>query len=249
MNYEVSHSLRDAVKRSHPMSCFLCSLRITGESMMTVAGTFRRQTLLRLALGGQRAKPIVFGAALFASLLVSRPVFAQTPPAEQLKIVVADETKQYRQGDKKPIPIKVQVLNEVDIPQPAAEVTFLAPPADGPAVTFDTEITADQNCAVPVNEPDKICVKSNDEGFVTLARVIGNDIKGPVTVSVSASFEGKSGTQTVIRTIQGRFWTKNRKIVAAGAAAATAALLYEFLKPGPPTGNVTGATATVAPPH
>jgi hypothetical protein len=232
------------------MSCFLGSVRLTGESMMTCARTFRSETLLRLARGAQKARPIAFGAALFASLLVSRPVFAQTPPAEQLKVVVADETKQYRQGDKKPIPIKVQVLNEVDIPQPAAEVTFIAPPADGPTVTFDTEITADQNCAVPVNEPDKICVKSNDEGFVTLARVIGNDIKGLVTVSVSASFEGKNGTQTVNRTIQGRFWTRNRKIIATGAAAATAVLLYEFLKPGPPNGNVSNTpTATVSAPH
>src|SRR5215471_603934 len=132
-----------------------------------------------------RGLAITVGYLIISAGCVS-PVLCQVVPAEQLKIkVIKGEGDTHRPGDKLGTVLEVQVLTEVDLPQPEAEVTFTAD-ADGPSVRVGKD-----------TKPLSLKVRSNAQGIARVEGVLGNKIKGPVTIRLNASFEGRSGAETI----------------------------------------------------
>jgi hypothetical protein len=159
-------------------------------------------------------------------------------PTEQLKIkVVRGEGDVHRPGDKAGTAIEIQVLNELDLPQADAEVTLTAD-ADGPSVLLEKSTSA-----------FNITRKSDIQGIARVDGVYGNKIKGPVTIKVAASFEGKSGTAAINQVNEsGPLLNRTRGGILAGALAVTGVVLYEIFKPGPPTATINAPTSSTGTP-
>jgi hypothetical protein len=166
-----------------------------------------------------------------------QPAECQVVPAEQLKIVVKQgEGDSHRPGDKTGSTIVVQVLNEVELPQPEADVNFSSD-QEGASVLFDGDKTF-------------VTVRSDAQGMARVPGVRGNKVKGAVTIRVTASFEGKSGTTPINQiNVSGPILNRTRGGILAGALAATGVILYEVFKPGPPTATINSPTATTTSPQ
>jgi hypothetical protein len=164
------------------------------------------------------------------------PANCQVVPTDQLKITVKKgEGDSHRPGDKTGTAISVQVLNEVDLPQSEAEVTF--------------RCESKRACVFLDRDKAKVSTMSNSEGVALVEGVRGNGVRGAVTVYVDAMFEDKKGTAT-INQVNDRapIWTKKRVGLLAGTLAITGIVLYEILKPGPPTLTGNNSGSTVGPP-
>jgi hypothetical protein len=180
-------------------------------------------------------------AGLFSLLLLAlcvSPIRSQVVPTEQLKIkVLKGESDIHRPGDKQGTVIEIQVLNEVDLPQADAEVTFAAD-ADVPSVSLEKDTAA-------LN----VTRKSDIQGIARIEGIYGNKLKGSVTIRVTASFEGKSATSTINQVNQsGPLLNRKRGGILAGVLATTGIVLYEILKPGPPTATINAPTSSTGSP-
>jgi hypothetical protein len=183
-------------------------------------------------------RSVIAAVCLISSAGCLAPVRCQVVPAEQLKIkVLKGEGDTHRPGDKSGTVLEVQVLTEVDLPQPEAEVTFTAD-QDGPSVRAGKD-----------TKPLNLKVRSNAQGIARVEGVLGNKIKGPVTIRLNASFEGRTGADTINQVNEsGPVLNRTRGGILAGALAATGVILYEVLKPGPPTATINPPTATTGGP-
>jgi hypothetical protein len=172
------------------------------------------------------------GVVVLATLLAPRG-YCQAVPAGQLRVdVVRGEGDVHRPGDKAGTAIEIAVLNEVDLPQPAAECSFAAD-ADGPSVRLEKELAM-------LN----LKRMSGADGKALVEGVFGNKINGPVTIRVFCSFEGKEGRAAINQVNErGAILTRNRVLVITGAMAATGISLYQVYKPGPPSAAINAPTA------
>lgn len=185
----------------------------------------------------QRALLVLVSGLSIVGLQTAR---SQVAPAEQLTIKVDCQTCKgegdvHRPGDKRGSTVVVQVLNEVGLPQPEADVKFMAD-QQGPSVFFG-------------DGKDFVTVRTDAEGFATVPGIRGNNVKGAVTLHVSASFEGKTGSLNINQVNErGPVLNRTRGAVLAGALATTGIVLYEVYKPGPPTASINQATPTAGGP-
>src|ERR1044071_2562149 len=136
-------------------------------------------------------------AALFFTLLLLLLAFpgnSQPVPTGQLRIkVVKGEGDTHLPGDHVGKPLEVEVRNDVDLPQPAAEVVFTVPP-EGPHVWL-----AKDKSKKPLVE---LKVVSDDEGIARVDNLVGKKPLGPVAIDVKASYAGKSGANTINQVVQ-----------------------------------------------
>jgi hypothetical protein len=175
----------------------------------------------------------------FLLAMATPAAWCQAVPAEQLQIkVIKGEGDVHRPGDKTGTVIELQVLNEVELPQPDAEVELTAEP-DGPSVRLEKE-------TIPLS----VKVKSNPQGVARVDGILGNKLKGPVTIHVAASFEGKKGVNTINQVNEsGPVLNRTRGLILAGVLAATGIILYERFKPGPPTATINSPTSSTTGPQ
>jgi hypothetical protein len=196
---------------------------------------------MRYRGGGMHLKCGTSQAGVFSVLLLAlcvSPLRSQVVPTEQLRIkVLKGEGDVHRPGDKQGTVVEIQVLNEVDLPQADAEVTLTAD-ADGPSVRLDKD-------AAGLN----ITRKSDIQGIARIEGIYGNKLKGAVTIKVAASFEGKTATNTINQVNEsGPLLNRKRGGILAGVLATTGIVLYEILKPGPPTATINAPTSSTGSP-
>jgi len=170
-------------------------------------------------------------------------------------------------ADKVGKTLEVRVLNEVDLPQSGAKVVFEAvalkesdAAADNPAdpakkkkkkkhvsaLTADGKPRPVAGVYFGAKDITTASATSDADGVVRVTGVFGNKVVGASTIQITATFEGKSGHGAIPQlNDRGPLLSPKQKIAVAGALAATGVILYEVLKPGPPSGQL-GSPSTVA---
>jgi hypothetical protein len=159
---------------------------------------------------------------------------AQAVEGGQLQIAtIKGEGSEHIPRDKVGSEIQVQVLDELQLPKQGVEVTFEAPDdPNKPSVRFGINKTSAK-------------AMTNDLGFASVKGVFGNGVRGPVTIKVSATFEEKTATAEIKQSnVRGPFWNRRTGEYLGGALATIGVVLYEILKPGPPTATVQTPTSS-----
>jgi len=243
--------------------------------VLTNAYNFYRVPAKKIIMRSARpANPTVPRAAFVAALLIAAagsPAWCQAP--DQLRIIVtAGEAAVHHPADKPDkggVTIEVQVLNELELPQAGAAITFEVLPgaavsAEDPIAPADAkgkpkarrkkkpvQLKEGQKLAAVVFEGEKTKIDSisDAEGKARITGVVGNRVNGQSRVTVRAAFEGKEGSKTVNQLNErGPLCPSKCKGIVAGSMAATGIILYETLKPGPPAGTLGSVTPTTTPP-
>jgi hypothetical protein len=230
----------------------------------------------RPGLAGLRLPGLATAVLMMAGMV---PAWSQVATPDQLKVVVVHggvekpdvhlPSDKVGKGDKT---LEVTVFNELDLPQPGATVLFevkageQAPvPADTTAVpttgkkkvkkpkapkTPSPNAKAKEPASVFLEGTETTLTKTSDaDGRVVVPGVIGNKIKGPSSILVTATLGEKKGTAIIAQqNDNGPFWTKKKAAIFASVAGATAVILYETLKPGPPAINIGAPTASTSKP-
>ena len=226
-------------------------------------------TLKRLLNAGHRRFAAIATSGLTTLLLLAAvPAFCQE---ETLKVVITQggidsKADIHLPGDKVGKTLGAQCRNELDLPQSGASVVFEVRPGvqventNAPVVETGKKAKKPKKASVKKTskpaepaavwlEKDQTKVErtSDPDGNATVGNVFGNKIKGPSSVSVACSFEGKTGSVQIPQlNDRGPFCTTKCKVIIAGTLAGTGIVLYEILKPGPPTAsiNIPSVTAT-----
>jgi len=224
---------------------------------------------LRLPRNWQRPGVALAGLSLLALAGGFQPAWSQAVGPEQLQIMVRQGgnvgTDVHLPGDKVGKTIVLQVLDERDLPQAGATLVFEARPGDpgdqAATAAADTGKKKKKKDKPPAagakpkelasvyfGDKDKTTVTpppSDADGMVTVEKVFGNNVKGASSIFVTGSFENKKGSATIPQQNDpGPVCGKRCGIILSTTAAVTAGILYETLKPGPPT--ATGSTPTAS---
>ncbi len=222
--------------------------------------------------GTMRVPGLATAALLLAGMV---PAWSQVATPDQLKIVVLQggvekpdvhlPSDKVGKGGKT---IIVEVRNEFDLPQPGATVLFEVKAGEPGVVQTDTAAAPTTGKKKPKKpkapkapspnakpkDPASVLLEGTEtsltktskaDGQVVVENVLGNKIKGPSSILVTATLGEKKGTVVVAQqNDNGPFWTPKKAAIFAGAAGATAIILYETLKPGPPAINIGAPTAS-----
>jgi hypothetical protein len=125
-----------------------------------------------------------------------------------------------------PKEIEVLVLNEAGVPQAQAQVSFMAVPgAKQPTIIFP-------GLGKPIDSG------LSDENGRAKTKVLGNGVKGPFKIPVTAAFAGRTGTIEISQeNLAKPFWTKRKRIAAlaigAGIGVGLGLGLHYALRTGP----------------
>ena len=185
---------------------------------------------------------VLVGVTRTASAQATVSALPVAIPPLSLK-VGAGEGDQRRPGVSETKPISVVVLNELELPQPEAKVTFIAP-KEGPTVLFAGE-SAEKAGTSFREGVSETTVTTDRDGVASVNVIRGTNQKGPLKIRVLASFEGKTAETVVNQVIVSPpFWTKPRIVGFSTAAGATAIVLWQVLKPGPLTGSPGSASVS-----
>jgi hypothetical protein len=179
-------------------------------------------------------------AVMASCILLTAPrAHSQTAAAGQLKIkILKGDNETHLPTDRAGKPLEVEVRNDVDLPQPDAQVSFAVKPDSAPVWLVKDK----------AKKPLDIKVTADDQGIARIENIHGLKPRGPVQISVKAAFAGKEGMSTINQVVdRGPWLTRKRATILGAVLATTGIVLYEVFKAGPPTASIGAPTSTTGP--